>query len=532
MHRNKSWTAIVMAASLTAALAGCGSTTPQAVASASAENTLVISHGNMPSTLDPQVAYDTSSTVITRAAYQRLVTFRGASSLVEPQLATSWTVSADGLVYTFNLRHDVHFSDGSLMTAADVKYSFERLLAINQGPAWLFADIKTISAASPYQVIFTLSKPQPQFLEILASWYGGLIVSEKGALAHTVGKNWAQGWLKNHTDGTGPYEVKELIPNQEVVLVRNPYYWGGWKGSHYQTVIDKSVPSSETQEMLLEHGTIASTDALSVEQLKTVAKSAAVRVLTYPSLNEYYMVMNAKSGPTSNIKVRQALSYAMNYKEVIQDVLDGTGRQAQGPLPYGLFGHDNHLPMYHYDLAKARALLAQAGYPHGGFTLNYVWDTGSPPEEVVGEILQQGLAQLNIKLTLTGETWTTMWNQISNEKTAPSMYGFWWYPDYPDPNDYLTSMYATSAWGVNGYNEGYYSNPEVDSLLTQARYSLNTAQRLSDYTQVQQILNQQAPAIDVYVQDFQVPMNRNVVGYQYNPMSITFYNFYGMHGKS
>jgi len=403
------------------------------------------------------------------------------------------------------------------------------LLHINQGPAWLFSNIQSVKALGPYQVEFTLKQVQPQFLEILANWSGGLIVSPSGAKSHTVNNDWAKEWLKTHTVGTGPYEVAKWIPGQEVVLVRNPYYWGGWTGNHFSTIIEQLVPNSNTQEMLLEHGTIASSDALTVQQLSAIAKSPEVAVNTYPSLNEYYVVMNAQKGPTANVLVRQAISYALNYQEVIRDVLDGTGKQAQGPLPYGLFGHDNRLPMYHYDLTKARALLTKAGYPHGGFNLTYVWVSGYQPEELVGEILQQGLAKLNIHLNLVSEPWATVYSQISNPATAPSMYGFWWYPDYPDPNDYLSSMYATSSQGASGFNDGYYSNPTVDRLLQDAEYTLNTAQRLKDYQQVQQILVQQAPAIFVYVQDFQVPLNRRLEGYQFNPMAIDTYNFYGMH---
>jgi peptide/nickel transport system substrate-binding protein len=460
-------------------LAGCSaapSGTPATPTEKTPHDTLVIVTGGEPSTLDPAIAYDVESAFYTRAAYEPLLLFQGDSTKVGPNLATDWSVAPDGLSYTLHLRHGVTFSDGTPFNAQAVKFSIQRVQKLNQGAAYIYANVTGIDALDDYTVRFRLSAPFAPFLSGLAAMWASLMVSPTAVQAHDLGGgDLAQKWLYDHMVGTGPYILQAWTHGQGATFVRNPHYWKGWSGDHFNKVVIKIVKEPVTQSLLLQGGDADVAMGLSTDQLNQLQKSlpAGVKVFEHPSFNEFYIAFNCQHGPTANPKVRQALSYAFDYDQVVHGIFNGHVQQPYGPLPRTFIGNDPQLPLYHRDLAKARQLLAEAGYPNGGFTLHYIYPTGYPDEKTVGELFQRNLADLNITFTLqelSGPTWTST---LTNPQTATDAFGLWWFPTLADPYDFLWSMYDSQAWGSAGYNLGYYKNDQVDAILANAPSDLD-----------------------------------------------------------
>jgi peptide/nickel transport system substrate-binding protein len=472
--------------------------------------TLVILENYDVTTMDPAIAYDPPSEQVTSLAYQTLLTLKGSSTQLAPGLAVHWSDSQGGKVWTFQLRRGVRFADGTPFTSAAVKFSIERLVKMNQGPAWMFDVVKSIATPSPYTVVITLKYPYQPFAAALAQPAGGEMVSPPGVQQH------GNAWFHDHTDGTGPYQAQEWIHGQEVVMTRNPYYWQGWKGNHFQRVILKIVTEPSTQQMLLESGQADINDAFPLSTVTQVEGRPGIHVLMEPGLNILYISLNDKVGPTKNVLVRRALAYALDYTGAVKQIYSGFAQQARGPLPPALWGYDPNLFQYHQDLALARQLLKEAGYPHG-FSMLITCEENPLYQQVV-ESFQSSLAQIGVKAHLEFMPWATEYQKLVSLKTAPNAFITSWYADFADPDDFLYPQFDSTQQGSVGFNLAWYANPKVDQLLSEARVDPVHAQRVALYRQVQQLLVAQSPVIWVLDQKTAVVERTNVHGFVYNPL--------------
>ena len=207
---------------------------------------------------DPDIFYEIEGNAVVTSLYEGLVKYANNSTRIIPALATSWTVSGDGRTYTFHLRHGVRFHDGTPFTSADAKFSFERRKGVNSAPAYMLADVVSMATPDPYTFVVHLSQPVSAFLDYMASPYGPKMVSEKAVVAHEVGGHpgdWAQGWLKTHDAGTGPYEISQFVPGSHYVLTADPSYWG--TKPYYRTVDIQIIPDISTQEVELGDGQLS-----------------------------------------------------------------------------------------------------------------------------------------------------------------------------------------------------------------------------------------------------------------------------------
>ncbi len=500
-------TALVLATSL---LAACGSSPASTKSTNPANQALVLLQNYDVTSMDPAIAYDPPSSQVVSLAYGTLLTLKGSSTELAPGLATSWQSSAGGKVWTFSLRKGIHFADGSAFNSQAVKFAFERTIKMNQGPAWMLDVIKSIATPSPDKVVITLKYAYQPFIYSLAQPSGTAIISPAGVKKH------GNAWFQNHTDGTGPYQASQWVHGQQVVMVRNPHYWQGWQGDHFNKVILKIVTEPSTQQMLLQTGGADMNIAFPLSNVSQLKNQKGLKVLTEPGLNILYIGLNNKTGPTANQLVRQALSYTLDYQGAVKEIYSGYAQQAKGPLPPALWGYDASLPQYHLDLAKAKQLLTQAGYPHG-FPMTITVEENPLYQQVV-ESWQSTLKQVGITATITTMPWATEYKKISVLKTAPSAFITSWYADFADPDDFLYPQYASNQQGTVGFNLEWYGNPQVDKLLNQARVTPDHQQRITLYQQVQKLLIQQAPAIWVLDQKTAVVERSNVHGYVYNAL--------------
>lgn len=476
-----------------------------------------------PSTIDPAYA---EGDIITDQVYESLLTYKGSTFDVMPRLAESWEVSPDQRVYTFHLRHSVTFSDGTTFNAEAVKFSFIRMLKMGQGLAWAFGLVlgdaneasQSIEVVDAYTVRMTLKYSYPPFLGLVAGPHSAPIISPS-VMTHEVNGDLGEQWAVENAIGTGPYMLQKWTRNVELVLVKNPNYWAGWAGDHVEKIVLKIVPEPSTQRLMLEQGDIDSASHITLDDVYALRSNPDIKILDTngKSCFNFFILMNTRKGLLKDIRLREALSYAYDYEGTVKDVFKGAATQARGPLPISMTKyHNDNVFVYHRDLAKAKQLLAEAGYPNGGFTLSIGYFAGQDWGTRIVNVLTSNLGELGIKLEPVPLTWEAMMSKMMNQETAPDLQVGDMWPDYPDPDSQLTGAFEYWTWGSREERDYFYFNQILYNLLRSAAVEANETKRIQYYKDAQAMFVADVPAIWVLDLALPVPLRKEVQGYVYN----------------
>ena len=501
---------------------------------ASDTTTLFVANNQWTTNFDPAIDYGQVGPVIFRNCYEALIRLKYTStSQYEGVLATNWSSNAAKTVWTFNLRQGVHFHDGTLFNAEAVRYSINRILAINQAPVFImgqYMNRKSVKVLGPYKVEFDLTVPAPRLLAAMASQWGNWIVSPSTIKAHTQKNDLGQAWLASHDAGTGPYILSQVVPNSSVTLVRFPGYWGGWSGKHVNRIVMTYVPEEQVRRSLIEKGDIDLTLTFSPQNLRQMERNPQVQVDLTPGVLLEDIVFTVY-GPFASPLARQALAYAFDYNAMNNDFLKGFAIQAQGAVAHHIFGHDSALPLYHTDLNKARQLFAAAGVKPTTITAWY--SSGDVIGRQMALITQAQLGQLGFNVVITEHDFNTFLNdELGNERASqrPLLWVYNWFPDYSDVIDATSVLFHTKAGGVYGLgNAGLYSNKEVDRLLAQAAVETDPVKQQQMYNRIQYILDISDPS-GVFISDtsYEEVYRSNLHGFFDNPVYGNTFYFYPM----
>jgi peptide/nickel transport system substrate-binding protein len=370
------------------------------VGPALAENqeTLVVGVSSDIHTLDPGVSSDNYDWRQIYPCYDRLVKYKvvngEGSTEVEPQAAESWTVSADGTVWTFTIRQGISFADGTPLDAAAVKFSFDRTLKIGKGPADNIGAIASMQVLEPYTLKITLKNAYGPFLQTLAT-DGASIINPK-VLQHEKDGDLAQAWLAENTDGSGPFVLTEWTRGQRAVLEAKADYWGG--APKIKKTIVRFMSESADRRMALERGDIDIAENILVDQIPALEQNPDIAVKRYPSQLVEYVYINCQKPALSDKRVRQALNYAVDYQGIIDHVLQGNGVQMRGPVPKGMWGHKEDAYQYRRDVDKAKALLKQAGAE--GLSLTLIYSDRRAAWEQIATVMQSNFRDIGVDLKL------------------------------------------------------------------------------------------------------------------------------------
>jgi peptide/nickel transport system substrate-binding protein len=495
--------------------------------------TFIFATSQEPTTLDPAVVYDGSDRITTQI-YEGLTKFKGGTFEVEPCLATSWDVSEDYKVWTFHLRQEVKFHCGHPFNATAVKDSYVRMLNIGKGLAWAFKrilDPEGIEIIDEYTLEFHLKASYPAFLQMTASRYGAGVICPHCVKENEKNGDYAQEWANSNTCGTGPYMLKEWVRKQYVVTVKNPDYWRGWEGKHFDTVIMKIVPDPSTQRIMLEKGETDAATHIGIDDLEELKSNPNIKILgaqSGQSTFNFFILMNTRKGVLTDPKVREALSWAFSYEKCVDEVFKGHATQAIGPMPKAMPCHNDEVFVFQRNITRARELLAEAGHPNGGFTLSIAYMAGQDWSMRILNVLTSDLAELGITLETRPRTWSAMIDELTNQETAPDLCIADWWPDYPDPDSFLSGVCEYYFWGGREEKDYLYYNEELVQILENATYEENITKRCELYKQAQEILVEDMPAIWVLDFLYRTAMRANVQGYVYNAMLEMTYNVYDM----
>ncbi len=450
-------------------------------------NVFVYGSGQDISNLDPHTGHDYSNASGQRAVYDSLMRYEGNPSVLKPLLAREVTGSPDAREWTIKLVDNAVFHDGSPVDAEAVKYSFDRMLKKNLGVAWMFAtvmDQTSTQVVDPHTLKVTLIKPFAPFDAVLA-WL--FVVNPKVVQQHVQGDDEGEAWLKQNEAGSGPFTIKRWEPGSVYEFARFPEYW--FKAEGVAQPLDgfvwRIIRESATKRIALEEGEISYGDNFTAEDIEALRQEQTLAVNDSPSLSAFAIKLNNQVGPTADINVRKALSYAFDYDAVIDAIL-GRGVLMEGPLPVGLEAwHRKELPVYRHDMEKAKAALAEsAQYANGGFDLEYVYVTGLAIEEQIGLILLEKAAELNINLKMVPLVWPDMVARAEKPETAPAMMAVYSGTSYIDPDNFLWQAYHSTQAGFWAA-ASHYTNPDLDKLLEEARSSTDEAKRKELYDQAQ-----------------------------------------------
>ncbi|MCL2335927.1 MAG: ABC transporter substrate-binding protein, partial [Firmicutes bacterium] len=328
-------------------------------------NALVWGRGADSVTLDPAIATDKESAKVTANIFDTLVEYEPGSTSVRGCLATDWTVSEDGLEWTFNLRQGVKFHDGADFNAAAAVANVQRWLnrddQLNNGRCkyWSYmfngytpdSIVTKVEATGDYQIKFTLRAPYAPFVQNLAMPYFG--IASPAALA-----KYGADFSRNPV-GTGPFKFVNWSKDGQITLARNASYWG--EKAKVEQLIFRSIPNASTRFLALQDGSIDIMDGANASDVAAAGANNKFQVLRRPAINVGYLAMNTEKTPFNDQQVRQAVNYAVNKQAIISRFFAGLAQPAKNPLPPAWWGYNEQVKDYPYDPAKAKALLTQAG---------------------------------------------------------------------------------------------------------------------------------------------------------------------------
>jgi peptide/nickel transport system substrate-binding protein len=455
--------------------------------------------------------------------YEQLLRYDPVNEQAIPLLAESYTVSDDGLTWTFKIRQGVKFQNGDPLTAEDVKYSIDRTMEMGAGAAYIWSAVESITVKDPQTVEFKLSFKNPLDL-VAATGYAAFIYSKK-----CVDEN--NEWIPEAIGcGTGPYILKSAKWGDEVIVEAFEDYWGGWGEKYFSQVVFKKISETATRRQMIEAGEATIAVELPYSDVNALKENSTVKVYVEPSWQNLIGMLNTQKAPLDNVKVRQALAYAFPYDQVITTAVGGYARQAYGIVPYGMWGFSDQLPRYNYDLEKAKQLLAEANVP-AGQKLLLTYTAGNETEKSTAELYKAELAKLDIDLEIRSMPWDSQWELAKNPDplARQDIFIMYWWPDLPSPYSFLYSTFHTEEDVF--FNLAYYYNSDFDNLIDEANELTATDYSKAEqmFVDAQKILLEDAATLFIYDREDIWVTSANLQGFSFNPAYPTVMFFHDMY---
>jgi len=445
-----------------------------------------------PTSLDPALIVDVTGGLIAAKLFNGLVRLDDDLEIV-PDLAESWDISPDGKTYTFHLRRDVRFSNGRTIAAADVKYSFERILdpggkspntwildKISGAKAFMkgeSSDVSGIIISDPYTIRIILEKPFSPFLSLLTMTAAYVVPKEEI-------KKWGEDF-SSHPVGSGPFRLTQWKHNNHLLLERNEDYFGGMAmaaGLRYRIIPEDLTAITEFE--------LGNLDVISVpaSEYRRILRTNAGNnlVSSMEGINTYYLGFNCSRPPFDDMRARKAVSLAIDRKRILETFYERRGRLAHGPIPDILRHWDAPVPP-DYDPAAARQLIDEAGMKGKEIQLYITADA-----EVVdiAEIIQSYLRSSGLSVIIKQLEWSSYKAAINNGEA--DMFWISWWADYPDPENFLFPLFHSSNHGPSG-NRTRYTNKAVDALIEAGQKSTTRGERNHYYRLAERVIVEDAP---------------------------------------
>jgi len=475
MTRSAVLAAVGVAVAVVAALTAC-STGDRVDLGGDSSGNLVAAIAGEPDQLDPQKTSAYFSFEVLENVFDTLVE-PDANLEMRPALAESWTVSPDQLVWTFHLRRSVTFHDGSPFTADDVVYSYRRIIDQELANADKLSAVTGITAADPSTVVITLKQPTPNLLTNLGGFKGLAIVQRR---------NVESGEIATHPVGTGPFAFQSQKSGDSIILKANPTYWAG--APKVSGVTFRFISEPSTALSALQAGEIDWTDSIPTQRVAQLKDDDSITLATTASNDYWYLALNEARAPWNDVRVRQAIAYAIDRDAIVQATSYGTAVANQLAIPQGNPWYTPY-DAYRHDVDKAKSLLADAGAAPKSLDMLV---TNEYPETVTAaQIIADNLAPLGITVNIRTVDFATWLDEQNNGHFDMLMMG--WLGNI-DPDDFYYAQHHTNG----SSNAQKFSNPEVDRLLDAGRVEINRNARAGEYAKAATIIADQVSYIYLY----------------------------------
>ncbi|BCK57933.1 ABC transporter substrate-binding protein [Nocardia wallacei] len=442
---------------------------------------------------DPDVFYEGEGLQVTLSVYEGLVAYRPDSPEIGPGLAESWTVSDDGRTYTFKLRAGVTFHDGTPMTAATMIASFQRRTAVDQAPAYLIADVVSMSAPDDATLVIELGQPVEPFLDYLACPWGPKAVSPTAVRAHSVNDDLAQGWLSTHDAGTGPYRITEFVPSSHYTLTAWDGYWG--TNPEFTTLRIEIIPDITTQRLLLEQGQLdVIAKGLPISAIDAMRTNPKVTVTEHPTAFKTSIFLNWKKGAFSRTEFRQAMRSAVDVPALVEPAYGSTAARSTQFYPAGVLPAGAAPDLPDHDASELRALIAKLPDKEKKIDLAYD-EAGGATDARVAELLHTQLAALGLAVTVRAMPTSQVFALHSAPvEQQPHMLLHGSGGDALDADTTLRIFFRTGVSPINWFN---YSNSRLDAVMDAGKRSLSKKDAQKHWVEGAEIVMDQAWVINL-----------------------------------
>ena len=513
-----------------------------------AKKTFIFGAQGEPVCLDPAIITDGISGRVTNQVFEGLVKFDGSTTNVVPSLAEKWETSADGLVWTFTLRKNVKFHDGTAFNAAAVVKNWDYWVnssnplhktQVDAGQTFDYygnqfggfdADsiITKVEAKDDSTVVFTLKEPQGPFLNNLAMF---VFVFWSPAALEKAGKDSCKTPV-----GTGPFKFVEWQTEQFVRLEKFADYWDKPNAAKVDEVIIRNIKDNSARLNALKAGEVHGVEGMEPDAIKALREDKNFQVLLRPANTTGYVAFNYNVKEFQDVKVRQAFAHAINKKAIVDAFYGGGGQVAKEFQPPSLWGYNDKITDYEYSADKAKALLAEAGFKDG--LKEITWADGKktplefwympvsrpyyPNPKDAGEAMAADLAKAGIQVTLKTVDWSVYLDQRT--KGLMPLYMLGWTGDNGDPDNFTCYFLCLDAKDTAKASEGFFADKEVSDLLKKAAKTIAKADRTALYQQAEQMIHDKV--LRLFIANNQPPLafSAKVKGYVPNPTGTEFFN--------
>jgi peptide/nickel transport system substrate-binding protein len=500
----------ILGASAVVAAPSAGASLPATATS----HTLRLAFGADMQVPDPDIFYEIEGNAVVTSVYEGLVKYANNSTKILPALAQSWTISATGTTYTFHLRPGVKFHDGTPFTSAAAQFSFQRRTGVNSAPAYMLSDVQSTATPDPLTFVVTLDKPVSAFMDYLAAPYGPKMVSPTLVAANEVGGNpgdWAQGYLKTHDAGSGPYGIDQFLPGSHYTMKSFGGYWG--TKPYYSTINITIVPDVSTQEIELQNGQISmSLHGLPVNAINSFKGNPNFQVKAFPVELKAMLYVNPTLGVFKSASVRTALRSAINKAAIVSAVYGNTLASVSTQVyPVGEFPKNQAIDSVRYDPSKLHSALAHAS---GSKSIDLAYSTDDPNNQRVAEFVQTELQAEGLSVSTRGVPISQVFNYASTPASqVPNLLVWTVNPDDAHPDSWIRIFNNTSG----SLNELHGSVPAADTLMDAGLHATSASIIQKDYAQAGTLVANSGEWISIADVKDTVVAPRGVTGFYSQP---------------